>query len=140
MKRYATDAERLEARRASRRRSGARHRAANNVRQRAYYAANRDRLNEAAKVRSYGVHLKKTYGITEAEYLSMLEAQGGRCAICGPNARQPRHFKRLCVDHDHATGKVRGLLCDRCNRLLGMVGENFSILRSAAYYLRSHQV
>lgn len=57
------------------------------------------------------------YGLTTAQYDQMLDRQDGRCAIC---RRQPR-TKRLAVDHDHETGHVRGLLCDRCNRGLEWV-------------------
>lgn len=53
-------------------------------------------------------------GITDADYAAMLAAQGGHCAIC-PSTPKTR---RLHVDHDHATGAVRGLLCHRCNRAL----------------------
>lgn len=56
----------------------------------------------------------KQLGVTDAEYERLLAAQGGHCAIC-PNTPKTR---RLNVDHDHATGKVRGLLCHRCNRAL----------------------
>jgi hypothetical protein len=56
----------------------------------------------------------KALGVTDAEYARLLEAQGGHCALC-PNTPKTR---RLHVDHDHATGKVRGLLCHRCNRAL----------------------
>jgi Recombination endonuclease VII len=55
------------------------------------------------------------YGITVAQYAEILEAQGNTCAICkGTNMALP-----LCVDHDHETGKVRGILCTNCNLLLG---------------------
>jgi Recombination endonuclease VII len=53
-------------------------------------------------------------GITDADYEALLAAQGGGCAICG----NPPKTRRLHVDHDHKTGKVRGLLCHRCNRAL----------------------
>jgi hypothetical protein len=56
----------------------------------------------------------KQLGVTDEEYARLLAAQGGHCALC-PNTPKTR---RLHVDHDHATGKVRGLLCHRCNRAL----------------------
>jgi hypothetical protein len=56
----------------------------------------------------------KQLGVTTAQYEAMLAAQGGGCAICG----NPPKTRRLDVDHDHRTGKVRGLLCHRCNRAL----------------------
>jgi hypothetical protein len=56
----------------------------------------------------------KALGVTDAEYARLLAAQDGHCALC-PNTPKTR---RLHVDHDHATGRVRGLLCYRCNRAL----------------------
>jgi len=64
--------------------------------------------------------LQKAYGITQEQYDAMVLAQGGRCKICGrhPSGRGPSQT-RLNVDHDHATGKMRGLLCCKCNMDLG---------------------
>ncbi len=56
----------------------------------------------------------KQLGVSDDEYARLLEAQGGGCAICGAKPKT----RRLHVDHDHKTGKVRGLLCHRCNRAL----------------------
>jgi hypothetical protein len=62
----------------------------------------------------------------------MLAAQGGACAIC----KEPRPEERtLHVDHDHETGKIRGLLCFRCNNALGDLRENFDLAQKAAEYL-----
>ena len=62
--------------------------------------------------------LKRRHGITLREYNKMFKSQKGRCLICD---RHQRQFKfRLCVDHDHETGKIRGLLCNGCNRGLGI--------------------
>jgi hypothetical protein len=60
-----------------------------------------------------GTYRSRT-GLSVEEYDAMLKAQGGGCAICG----NPPKTRRLDVDHDHKTGKVRGLLCHRCNRAL----------------------
>jgi len=61
-----------------------------------------------------------------------LENQGGRCAIC----RNPSPGgKRLCVDHDHATGRIRGLLCGACNLVLGYARDSEAVLASAIQYL-----
>lgn len=75
--------------------------------------------------------LKRVYGITDAEYDAMLESQGGRCAICC----RSRRGRRLAVDHCHATGAVRGLLCSSCNQTLGKMGDDPERLRAAAAYL-----
>lgn len=77
--------------------------------------------------------LQYRFGITLAEYNAMLEAQSGSCAICG---RTPdEEGKRLCVDHDHETGEVRGLLCNECNAGLGRFHDDPARLRSAANYV-----
>ena len=85
--------------------------------------------------------LKHRYGITAAEYDAMYDAQGGCCAICGKAAaagNSPAHWKdKLAVDHDHGTGKVRGLLCNDCNAGIGHLGTE-SVALSAARYLRLH--
>lgn len=70
---------------------------------------------KAAKKRTAARRVENTYGITDAEYVAILEHQGGHCAVCGKARGITR---RLCVDHDHQTGAVRGLLCDPCNRIV----------------------
>ena len=70
--------------------------------------------------------------ITPAEYKSLLAKQGGVCAIC---QRRPKTIK-LAVDHDHLTGKVRGLLCGNCNTSLGKLGDTEETLAVACRYLR----
>lgn len=72
--------------------------------------------------------LRVRYGIDFATYDKMRAAQNGLCAICG-------HHKKLDVDHDHKTGKVRGLLCRSCNIGIGYLKESPELLRSAADYL-----
>ena len=79
-------------------------------------------------------HLKRKYGITLSDYASMLEQQGGKCAICGKP--EPEH-KKLDVDHCHKTKAVRGLLCTSCNRVLGHAWDSPERLRAAADYLAS---
>lgn len=81
-------------------------------------------------------HLRKTFGITLADYNKRLEDQSGRCDICG--ADKPGGKGSWHVDHDHATGAVRGLLCLRCNALLGHARDDESILERAIMYLRRH--
>lgn len=73
--------------------------------------------------------LVRRYGITLADYVAMLRAQGGGCAICGQKPTR----RNLAVDHDHATGKVRGLLCAPCNTGLGTLESDFPA--KAADYL-----
>ncbi len=79
------------------------------------------------------------YGMTMAEYSDMLRAQGGTCAICG--SLEPGHSRqRMHVDHDHQTGMIRGLLCNTCNRVLGLMCDNPVNLRAAADYLEASRV
>lgn len=75
--------------------------------------------------------LKYRFGITLDEYNAILVSQNGGCAICG----QPPGVKRLHVDHDHATGKVRGVLCGPCNHALGLMKDDPERLRKAATYI-----
>jgi hypothetical protein len=77
---------------------------------------------------------KSRYGITDEQYDHMLKAQSFGCKICGTH-----HFpyKGPCVDHDHTTGKVRGLLCFNCNRGIGAFKEDVAIVEKALKYLQS---
>lgn len=82
------------------------------------------------------------YGITEQDYRSMFAAQEGRCAICGttnPGVPKRPQSDRLSVDHDHATGKVRGLLCQPCNSAIGRFRDDPETMRSAARYIEKHR-
>jgi hypothetical protein len=84
----------------------------------------------------------KRYGLTPATYEEMLIAQGRRCAICGtddPCGRANHAGKtRFTVDHDHKTGKVRGLLCMECNRGLGAFDDDAERMALATAYLIGH--
>lgn len=82
--------------------------------------------------------LRKEYGISEAQYEALLRAQGGVCAICHRSeSMRGAHGEAqpLSVDHDHSTGRVRGLLCDACNTGVGKFSEEPNRLRAAATYL-----
>lgn len=79
-------------------------------------------------------HLKK-YGITPDEYNTKLQEQGFACAIC--KTPQARLKRRLAVDHDHATGHIRGLLCVRCNIAIGQFRESHERMLAAIAYLQS---
>lgn len=77
--------------------------------------------------------LKYLYGITPEQYDEMLKAQGGVCKIClGPDNGP---WKRLAVDHCHKTGRVRGLLCAKCNKGLGQFEDDPERLKKAITYL-----
>lgn len=88
-------------------------------------------------------YLGKAYGISHAQYESMFAAQQGRCAICGgedPKSLPSAHHKngRFHVDHDHATGKVRALLCAPCNLGIGSFRDDPGLLVAAIAYLQRH--
>lgn len=81
--------------------------------------------------------LKKAYGITLDEYREMFDRQNGLCAICElPEADSTNGVAHLlAVDHDHETGKVRALLCKKCNTAIGLLGHDLNLLRTAVQYL-----
>ena len=86
--------------------------------------------------------LREKFGITGAQFDAMLAAQGGGCAICG-TAETRANWRSgkaaaMDVDHDHATGAVRGLLCDSCNRAIGFFADSPDRLRAAIAYLERH--
>jgi hypothetical protein len=105
----------------------AKNRAHARERNQAWYAANRERA--AAQIRE--AHLWRRYGLTGAQRAALLAKQGGLCSICGVSIQIGSH-----VDHDHATGAVRGLLCGSCNRGLGAFRDLEEHLAAAIDYLR----
>lgn len=87
----------------------------------------------------YAKYIQYMYGITIEEYEDKLEKQKGVCAICTqPETRKTQ--RRLCVDHDHATGKIRDLLCQRCNSVIGYMKEDVKLLENAIAYLKKYAV
>lgn len=92
-----------------------------------------DRLTaERHKIARKINRIQREYRLPKADYLAMVKAQGSQCKICA--RAEEDHFK-LHVDHCHATGKVRGLLCGPCNQGLGMFRSNGALMRVAAAYL-----
>lgn len=96
----------------------------------------KQRLNQWRKdnpgyVKSY--HLQKNFGITLEQFNEMFNSQEGKCRIC--NKHQSELRITLAVDHNHQTGKIRGLLCDGCNRGIGFLKESKEILENAIKYL-----
>lgn len=82
--------------------------------------------------------LKRSYGIDLEFYENMFKEQNGCCKICNKhiNELNQKHKKNLCVDHNHETMKIRGLLCDKCNRGLGLFCDNEDLLLKAINYLK----
>ena len=91
-----------------------------------YYHNNKDNVKNT--------YLQTNYGITLEHYNLLLEEQNKKCKICNKNCPTG---KSLAVDHNHETGKVRGLLCKNCNIGLGMFFDNLDFLESAVLYLKS---
>lgn len=102
--------------------------------ERAWAKANPERVR--AKTRR--MDLKKSYGMTVSTFNAMLMAQGGACAIC--RTTEPGGMGNFHVDHCHATGKNRALLCARCNVALGMAGDDPDRLRAMADYLERFRI
>ncbi len=109
----------------------------------AYYKANKEKMaaynkewnkkNKEARAKHSWVYLlKKNYSLTVDQFNAMLATQDGVCAICrGPQEGS----KNFCVDHDHATGRIRGLLCCSCNKGLGHFFDDLENIRRAYIYI-----
>ena len=107
-----------------------------------WYAGTRQRYrhspycNECRKRRIRDGARKQVHGLSAEDFQAMKEAQEGLCAICGG---PPVRDKELCVDHDHETGEIRGLLCVRCNAMLGHAKDDPAVLVAGAHYLSNIQ-
>jgi Autographiviridae endonuclease VII len=98
----------------------------------------RARHPERVKIFRRKTFLKWKYGISLETYEALLQAQGEVCAICGNKAIFGIQ-KWLAVDHSHSTGKIRGLLCTKCNSLLGLADDSVARLETAIAYLKKHK-
>lgn len=89
-----------------------------------------------SKTQQHYNHIKSTYGLTRAQYDAMVLASNGRCSVCG----SPPESKsgRLHVDHCHQTGKIRGMLCRRCNTAMGFMKDDPWRFLSAIAYISIH--
>lgn len=102
---------------------------------RQYHAENKEDPQFKVKRRERRIQFK--YGITSSEYDTMLAKQNGVCAGCGTD--DTGRYDKFEIDHDHETGKVRGLLCGPCNRALGLLKDNADTAISLAAYLVQHE-
>ena len=113
-------------------------------RARIYYWANRDKCLQRVRdtpvdsSRKSDYVLKSVYGVEHGWYEKTFETQGKKCAICGRGDSGRNNSKRLCVDHNHITGKVRGLLCHPCNSGIGKLKDSLTLLHAAIHYLQQH--
>lgn len=81
--------------------------------------------------------LNYKYGLILNDWNELFEKQQGCCAICGTH--QSELERKLFVDHDHTTGKLRGLLCSKCNTALGYLQENINIINSLLGYVQKYK-
>lgn len=123
-RRYKSDPERFKAMRADRyaRQSESAKRYAA-----AWYAENREHAKDVAR----RGHYRRRYGCTPEHVEELLSEQGGVCAVCGTKPPGKWH-----LDHDHDTGMIRGVLCQRCNQAIGLLGNDPERCDAAASYLR----
>jgi len=107
-----------------------------------YYIKNKEKIKIRCKQwqldnpeKGLASRLKRSYGITIEYYNKLFNKQEGKCAICG---RHQSELKRtLSVDHDHETGEIRGLLCDRCNSGIGLLGDDPELIEKALKYINN---
>ena len=98
---------------------------------------NRDHLNDWRRNNWVTKNRRlRRRGATQQMYDVMYEAQRGCCALCNEPEEK---FAWLCIDHDHDTGKIRGLLCPNCNRGIGLLRDNADLLRKAATYIDANK-
>ena len=115
---------------------------------RKYYLKNRERLLAVAKEKSRvrraeqpdkvrNEKLRGHYGISLLQYSDLLAAQHGVCAVCHEPETETRHGKvrQMCVDHNHTTGQIRGLICSHCNLAIGYLHDSPARALAIASYL-----
>lgn len=99
--------------------------------QKEWVKKNSEKVKESARAQ----HLKRKFKMTVEEYDSILESQNGVCKICGNVCATN---KALAVDHDHRTGKIRGLLCKNCNTALGLFKDDEELMLKAINYIKKY--
>jgi hypothetical protein len=81
--------------------------------------------------------VKNRYGLSKDDYEDLIKKQDGKCAICNSSRGTKYKWRALAIDHDHATGQVRGLLCQGCNTAIGMFKDDIELLNKAISYLNN---
>jgi hypothetical protein len=104
-------------------------------RKKKYAAGHPVKKSKEASARYHRTHKFKSVGITQEIYYSILSEQGGKCAICKTSEWG---YNGPAIDHDHKTGKARGLLCMKCNTGLGHFDDSFELLNTAIEYLKRY--
>lgn len=107
------------------------------------YSANRAEVNSQKRTESFRAAQRTRrparYGLATWEHKALVDRQGDLCAICHePETALSNQgdLRPLSIDHDHETGTVRGLLCNRCNRALGYLRDDLGLAESVVWYLR----
>jgi hypothetical protein len=95
------------------------------------------RQDPEVKQRLRGHYLRREYGLSLEAFDAMLIGQGSVCAICGSSDWGHAKWQVPCVDHDHNTGEVRGIVCHICNVAIGLLRDNPKIARALADYLEA---
>lgn len=111
-----------------------------------YYQNNRDEIlrhkrESYCPITQKNYNLQSKYGITIGDFMEMFEKQNGQCKLCNCEVERfskvPTRRDVGVVDHDHITGRVRGILCQTCNRALGLFHDDYNLLLKAAEYLKN---
>lgn len=102
--------------------------------QKALYLARKD--TKEYKDRMLYNRMKREYGLSKEQYDLLVENHKSRCAICNEHNDNLTHS--LCIDHNHDTGKVRGLLCKKCNTMIGLANDDVELLQKGIAYLCSY--
>lgn len=87
------------------------------------------------KIKFRSMELKRKFGLTHEQYEEMLKLQNGVCLIC-KRYRIASNKHHMVIDHCHKTGKIRGILCNWCNRGIGLFEDNLELLENAKLYLK----
>jgi Recombination endonuclease VII len=97
--------------------------------------------DETIRLRAREWQLRNKYGMTVEDFTALLASQGGGCAICQRSViysgKQAGLRELACIDHDHSTGRVRGILCQACNTAIGLLADDPVRIRCAAEYLET---
>lgn len=103
------------------------------------YNAGAKRWRDNNKDKEYGHEIKRRYGLTLEKYNEMLATQDYKCALCNKKHNDKIKRGRLYVDHCHAGGQVRSLLCGGCNSALGYFNDDIELMEKAIAYLRANK-
>lgn len=105
---------------------------------RTYYSKNKEKLRKYYREyrKKNGYDTFKKFGLTSEAYEKMINDQNGCCAICSININE--NGERLAIDHSHVDGKIRGLLCRKCNLLLGCAEDSIENLLNAIKYFKQY--